>query len=366
MAGRGEDRSPYTWVIWGGLVAIAAALALGAVSVAWFGRDPTPLGLLVAVPFLAAALSSLTWTVLAGAVAVGVAAAVGDYDHRLGGRDMTAVLVGITAATVCAAVAASVKRRRIRQLRDSRTVADAVQQTLLRAPPDVVGDVYVVAHYESAARAAQVGGDVYEVLETPFGVRALVGDARGKGLPAVRLASATVGAFREAAFQQEPLVAVASQLDASLSRQAGAEDFVTAVLVQIDAAGADTVVCGHPPPLLISGGEVQVLRPDEHSLPLGLGVRPTCQRVQFGPGDRILLYTDGVSEARRRNRFFDLTGEVTRLDAEAPEEFLRQLQRRLSRWTRRRSHDDVAMLLLQRASGDNGGSGLAALDASMH
>jgi len=333
---------------WGGLLATVIAVGIGAISMAWFGRDPTILGLEAATPFVAAALSNTAWTVFAGAVAMSVVASVGDYDHRLGERDVDALLVGVLVATVTAALAAAVRRRRIRQLRDSRTVAEVVQQTLLRTPPPAIDDVLIAAHYDSAARAAQVGGDVYEVMSTPYGLRALLGDVRGKGLPAVRLASATVGAFREACFQQETLLGLAEQLDASLSRQAGPEDFVTAVIVQVEADAVGIVACGHPPPFLIRGGNVEVLRPDAHSLPLGLGVAPSCQRVPFAPGDRLLLYTDGVSEARRRRKFFDLAGEAARLDEDDPAEFLRRLARRLARWSRRSGSDDVAMLVLQR------------------
>jgi hypothetical protein len=64
--------------------------------------------------------------------------------------------------------------------------------------------------------------------------------------------------------------------------------------------------CGHPAPLLVRGGRTTALDPPEPAPPLGLGPRPELLRLTLALGDRILLYTDGVSEARARGAFFPL------------------------------------------------------------
>jgi phosphoserine phosphatase RsbU/P len=80
-------------------------------------------------------------------------------------------------------------------------------------------------------------------------VRLLVGDVRGKGLDAVRLAGVVLGSFRDAAQDRPDLAQVAAALDRSVTRAIGLEDFVTAVLVQVATDGSAIVLnCGHPAP----------------------------------------------------------------------------------------------------------------------
>lgn len=332
----------------GGLLAVAVAVGVGALNLSAGDRSPTVLGLLAVVPFLAASLSGVPTTFVSGVVAVCVALMFGDYDHALWSRDLIVIVAGVAAATVTATGSAAVKRHRLRQLRNTRAVADVVQRTLLRPVPAVVDDVIVAAHYGSATRGAQVGGDLFEVLSTPYGLRALIGDVRGKGLPAVHLASVALGAFREWCYQIPSMHALAEQLDVSIARNAAPEDFVTGALVQIDGVDAEIVNCGHPAPVLMSRGRVRLVEPREISLPLGLGVTAQPERLAFAAGDRLVLFTDGVSEARRHGRFFDVAGELRGLDELVGAELVRRLHRRLARFTRHRLTDDVAILVLQR------------------
>ncbi len=113
--------------------------------------------------------------------------------------------------------------------------------------------------YLAAAAEARVGGDLYEVTRTQFGIRLIVGDVRGKGLDAVEIAADVLGVFREVAHEVYTLAEVARRIDASLARRPAAplEEFVTAVLAEIDpAAGSLTIYnCGHPPPLVLSPAE---------------------------------------------------------------------------------------------------------------
>ena len=335
------------WAALGVWLAVMVALGVAALNLFVTDRTPAVLGLLAVVPFLAASLSGVTGTFVSGGVAVGIAVMVGDYDNAVWTRDLVVIVSGVAAATVTATLFAAVKLRRVRQLRNTRAVADVVQQTLLRPVPPTVDQVTVAARYASATRGAQVGGDIYEVLSTPYGLRAFIADVKGKGLPAVHLASVTLGAFREWCYQAPTLAALAEQLDASIARNAGPEEFVTAVLVQIDGADMEIVNCGHPAPLLLTGAGVTPVDPPAVSLPLGLGVTATPQRLTFTASDRLLLFTDGVSEARRRDRFFDVAAELQSAATAEADELVRRLHRRLEKFTRRRLTDDISMLLLQ-------------------
>jgi serine phosphatase RsbU (regulator of sigma subunit) len=179
-------------------------------------------------------------------------------------------------------------------------VADAAQRAILAQPPARTGPVALSARYLSAAIEAQVGGDLYEVVRGPSCVRLLVGDVRGKGLSAVRTATVVLGEFRAAAAGTGDVASVARQIDSRiLPYLLDAEDFVTGVLVDIEHDGCFTVVsCGHPAPVLLTAeGTVEAVELD-HSPPLGLGVDPVVARGKLAPGDRLLLFTDGLIEAR--------------------------------------------------------------------
>lgn len=348
IARAGEVTESGRRAAWGVLLGAVTSIALAALDGSLTGRNITVLGLLAVVPFLASTVSTPAGTFLAGAIAGTTATLMGDYARVNWSRPLLAVLAGIAASTIIATMTAGLRSRRLRQLRHTRAVADVVQTALLRPLPDDLDDIRVAAHYSSATHGAQVGGDVYEVVTTPYGVRAFVGDVRGKGLPAVHLASATLGAFREWAYQAPTLVDLAAQLDASVARNADSEEFVTAVLVQLDGDDVQLINCGHPAPLLIADGELHTVEPAATSLPFGLGVTAAAQQVRFVAGDRLLLYTDGVTDARRRGKYFDVAVEVSRLPHADPDTFVRQLHRRLVKFTRRRLSDDVAILLLER------------------
>ena len=84
---------------------------------------------------------------------------------------------------------------------DTRSLSVALlATTLLRPVPRRAGRVALAVRYLSAAEDSVVGGDFYDVAVTPYGVRLVVGDVKGKGLEAVQLAATVLGSFRQAAF----------------------------------------------------------------------------------------------------------------------------------------------------------------------
>ncbi|MGW2074251.1 hypothetical protein ACWCPK_38435 [Streptomyces sp. NPDC001953] len=75
-------------------------------------------------------------------------------------------------------------------------MAETAQRVLLRPLPRHLEDIDVEVLYQAAAAQARIGGDFYEAMQTPHGVRLIIGDVRGKGLPAVEVASAILSTFR--------------------------------------------------------------------------------------------------------------------------------------------------------------------------
>ncbi|WKX69251.1 PP2C family protein-serine/threonine phosphatase [Streptomyces sp. XD-27] len=314
--------------------------------------------LLPAAPALAAAMWPVLPTVLLGTVCLLLMIGLGIVFPGLG-TWWTAG--GIVAVTVAAAYGSHVRLQREQTLFQVRLVADAAQQVVLSPMPRRFGDVEIEALYLAAAAEASIGGDFYEVVDTKYGVRLLIGDVRGKGLPAVGSAAAMVNSFREAAYDEADLVNVARRLEASSTRYNAAfppegmmERFATALLVEIPHGGGSIGVlnCGHPPPLVLNRGELRALEPTTPSPLLNLaeliGDHYSVDTFGFAPGDLLLLYTDGVAEARDRDgEFFPVAAWLRRQPPGCPRELLNALHHDLLHYSRGRLDDDIAALAVR-------------------
>jgi hypothetical protein len=306
------------------------------------------LGLLVAAPFLAAAFASWRSVLVLGGGLIAVAAAWGAYLGPGWTRGLLVQLAALTLATCAAAAVGTLRDRTTRRMVTLSRLADVAQQAVLRPMAPQVGGLSVAVRYVSASAEADIGGDLYEAVETPYGTRLIVGDVRGKGLDAVRLASTVLGTYRHVAYERADLRAVVSDLDRAVSRSVGYEDFVTAAIVE-ERGGTLTVVnCGHPPPLLLRRGEVILLDPPTPAPPLGFlpVVQPRVERLE--PGDRLLLYTDGLAEARRDGEFFPVRERAwSILGHGTVEDGLTSLESALSAWVRGNLEDDIALVLVE-------------------
>jgi serine phosphatase RsbU (regulator of sigma subunit) len=177
------------------------------------------------------------------------------------------------------------------------------------------------------------GGDIYDVMATPFGVRLLIGDVMGTGLAANQTGLCVLNAWRELACTEPSLAGIAVRLHALITRSEHPDRFVTALLVNFPVTAqreeppaetadpdpacgswAEIVCCGHPPPLLLRDGSAVFIEPYA-APPLGLLdlADGWCKAslILVGEGDQLLLYTDGVSEARDgAGRFFPLAEQT--------------------------------------------------------
>ncbi|MFS4093720.1 PP2C family protein-serine/threonine phosphatase [Streptomyces sp. AF1A] len=316
------------------------------------------LPLLAAGPALAASTNGPRGVLCVGvlAVSMGVALAV---RHAAPAREPAAVVSALLAVTAASGLASALRGRRERVLAAVRSVAEAAQHALLQPVPDTVGPFRVAVRYSAAAAEARIGGDLYALVSTPYGIRLIVGDVRGKGLPAVGTAALVLGVFREAACDEPDLLSVVARIERSLARNLGPDDFVTAVVAGYTRTGhLEIVNCGHAPPLLISAsGAVRAVDPDHPAPPLGLralsGQAPHLQRLPFAVGDQLLLYTDGVTEARDHTRaFYPLAEGVARHVCNDPARTVCALHDELLEHVGGRLHDDAALLLLRKQTED--------------
>lgn len=268
-----------------------------------------------------------------GIVGIGVTAMVmhetlvylhGTFDWQ---RD-TANQVTLAAVTALAVGLNRSLRLQYASASRARYAAEVAQRAVLPTPPRRLGDLRIAARYVPAEDMALIGGDLFVVQETPFGVRAMVGDVRGKGLSAVAAVSVDIGAFRFAADHSPDLPALSQAMEEALLREGRrregldeTEGFTTALLVQFSADLDEVQIVnrGHPAPLLLrADGRARLLVPEEEAPPLGLTAlgtwRSPVETHPFPPGAMLLCYTDGVTEARDHGgTFYDPVDRISRM-----------------------------------------------------
>ncbi|MGW3495665.1 PP2C family protein-serine/threonine phosphatase [Streptomyces sp. NPDC001020] len=308
---------------WFRCLPVAVLLAAVVIDLAWPEFRTFPL--LAAVSVIAAPMLSLAWTIASGVAAC----LVGALQVLRGGETLSTPsdFVGFATIGVLTVVAAFLNRMfasEREQLRTSRQVAEAVQRAVLPNMPDRVRGLAVATRYQAAQEEALIGGDLYALHDTPYGLRMVIGDVRGKGMQAVTMVNTLLGSFHAMALHLPDLPDVVRGVEAQLqdvkSRQTDAtyEDFVTAIVVEIspDHSVLRMANRGHPAPLMVHEGKVTVLEPEEPSLPLGLGdlAGPDVpvDEFEWPPGATLVMFTDGIIEARDRNgTFFDPVPPLT-------------------------------------------------------
>ncbi|WP_330335104.1 serine/threonine-protein phosphatase [Streptomyces sp. NBC_00536] len=316
-----------------------------------------------AAPLVAAPLFALGATVLTGVLASLAVVALHVHNGTTWKGEALTELVTVLTVSGLAVLINRVVRRSGAQLASARGIAEAAQRAVLPTPADRIGGLHIAARYEAAEADAFIGGDLYAVQDTPYGVRLAVGDVRGKGLGAVEAVAVVLGAFREAAEQEAALEGVARRLERALAREGNRRDsldavegFTTCVLAEIPrGTGALRIVNrGHPEPLLLGpDGSLAVLHPAEAALPLGMGELGSwpdrAEEWDFPAGATLLLYTDGLNEARdRAGEFYDPPARLRGRIFPGPEEVLDALITDVRHHTGGGATDDMALLAVAR------------------
>jgi len=334
----------------------AAVVLLAVVSAVEILTGPSAdfVGVFAAVPFLAAIFAFWQTILAVGALATVVGMVFVGATGKVDVAGLVNIL-GIILATGIAAVVATIRQRQADRIAELQRLAAVAQQAVLRPVGPQVGALALAGRYISATAAADIGGDLYEALDTPYGVRIIIGDVRGKGLDAVRLASIVLGSYRHVAYERADLKQMVTDLDRAVARSVGDEDFVTAAMVE-ERGGTLTIVnCGHPAPLLLRRGLVIPLEPPAPAPPLGFMPEVKARVERLEPGDRLLLFTVGLGEARRDGEFFPTADRAWRLLGHGTVgDGLASLETALIDWVHGRLEDDIALVLLEYTGPDDG------------
>ncbi|MEV8226936.1 PP2C family protein-serine/threonine phosphatase [Streptomyces sp. NPDC079167] len=327
------------------------------------GNDLPLIPLMVVLPALASVFCTVRQTT---AVAVWVTlVVVGSRIASTGAFWDVVFLIGFTAlASALGVVACAARIRHATEVARLRSAAVALQRQILRPLPVVTRQICAHGLYEPIEEDRFVGGDIYEVVQSPHGARVIIGDVQGKGLPAIGAGFAALGAFREAAVREPELTAVADAVEDAVVRhnafsaETGEDErFVTALLLGFDGGERVRAVnCGHLPPRLLCDGEASAVTLRRTSVPLGMadlsGDARAAEWIAFPPDSALLVLTDGVTEARDGTGAFYPLDERLRLWAgREPDQVLEALQADLERFSGGVRRDDIAVLILSRPPG---------------
>jgi serine phosphatase RsbU (regulator of sigma subunit) len=232
-------------------------------------------------------------------------------------------------------------------------MAEYLQKALLPEIRQVPGfEVDVI--YRSASELAQVGGDFYDLVPLPGGrAMIVVGDVCGKGVAAAKRMAAVRLTLRALAADDLCAGKWLTEANRRLAAVDAKGDFVTVALIVLDPAGGrlEYSLAGHPPPYLVSSGGVRLLE-GAVGVPVGVFTDSayTTGEERLSPGDVLILYTDGLSEARRE---YDLFG-TTALPAEAETLLLRpfageaaRLMEAATTFSQGNLRDDTVVMLLK-------------------
>ena len=313
-------------------------------------------GLLVVVPIVVAYERRWKWAAMSALLSAVVIATNLFGRSRVPLDDLLVRLGGVTLAAAFGIYAAIDLAAREHSLAHTKAAAEAAQRAILPVVPEQLGPYRFATLYRSSAEESLVGGDFYKVIRSPWGTRLIIGDVEGKGLGAVSMSSLVLGCFREWAPRTPTLDDLVQVLDQRVLDYEERSAFVTAVVGNL---GPDLMlelaVCGHQHPLLSRDRRWSTLAPERCSTPLGLGAKPTVQRVHLQPGDRLLLYTDGLTETRSADgRWVALEDVVATYGSDPLATALDTVAARLTE--RGKLLDDLAMLLIEVAPDAQAGS----------
>ncbi len=241
---------------------------------------------------------------------------------------------------------------------------DVLQKALAPRSPSVGAGYNTASRYVSAYKGQRAGGDFYDVFPTAHGtVAVIIGDVSGNGFEAVALAAGTRSTVRAFAYELPSAGEALSRANTVLYPQQPWGSFVTVSLALIDPP-TGRIACasaGHPPAAILrTTGVVNFQAIGCPPLGIEADMRPDEQEMMLLPGDKIVFYTDGISEARRGGSLFGTEG-IERVLKEhgglGVADLLEKLLAEAGEWANGYLKDDAAIIVVERAAEFAGGRG---------
>jgi phosphoserine phosphatase RsbU/P len=231
-------------------------------------------------------------------------------DSRFASRDISSVSNDILRAIATEAASLVENARLVQAEEASRrdqqelAIAASIQQRLMAVTIPEVPFAKLAGRNLSCK---EIGGDFFDAVNTEEGLAVVLADVSGKGVSAALLASTLQGMIYSQLTAGMQLTQIVAAVNAFFTHKHISEKYVTMVIARVRKDGdLEYVNCGHVPPLLVCNREA--IRPVHGNLPVGLIAEATYEsdRYQLHPGDRLILVTDGVTEAENaQGDFFD-------------------------------------------------------------
>lgn len=294
--------------------------------------------------------------VVEGSTRIGVLAITPGSADPSPGLIERATLLGVLAGLAAAALirvsdAADVRRSQAMSLPAS------MQWDLLPPPSRRLPRAIIAGMLEPAY---EVAGDAFDYAQAAGTLHFAIIDGMGHGISSTVLTGLAVGAYRHARRDGTPLPDIHQAIDRALTSYYTDYSFATGILATLTTAtGRLQWTCaGHPPPLLLRGRNVTGELDCTATLPFGLGTAaPSIAATDLEPQDAVLLYTDGVTEARTPDgELFGLARLTDLLEREAasgqpPDELVRRLVRAVLDHQAGGLRDDATLLLVKWTGG---------------
>lgn len=246
--------------------------------------------------------------------------------------------------------AISLAMENVRLYHAEHEIAETLQEAMLTMPDSLPGVSF--GHlYESATEATRVGGDFYDLFELEHGrIGIVIGDVAGKGLGAAALTGLVKSSIKAYAFEGMFPAGVMAKTNNVITRTTSGAVLVTALFAILDKAGGQLTYCcaGHLPAMVQKlDGTVIELEPGAPVIGVFVDAAFNDSSVILNPGERLILYTDGIIEARRQGKFFGEAGLMRSIKKHAKEP-IEQLPpaifKEVSKFTGGALADDVALL----------------------
>ncbi len=231
-------------------------------------------------------------------------------DSRFASRDISKVSGDILHVVATEAASLIENARLVQAEEESRryqqelAIAASIQQRLMAV---TIPEVPFARLAGKNVSCKEIGGDFFDAVNTDDGLAIVLADVAGKGVSAALLASTLQGMIYSQLVAGTPLTEIAGSANRFLSSKHIGEKYATVIVARLRRDGElEFVNCGHIPPLLICGNEV--IRPSHGNLPIGLlaDAEYASDHFSLHHGDRLVLVTDGVTEAENEGgEFFE-------------------------------------------------------------
>lgn len=192
-------------------------------------------------------------------------------------------------------------------------IAETLQRSFLPSVPPMVGNFEIADKYSPALKEAEVGGDFYDIIIlSPTRIALVIADVSGKGLNAAVYTAMIKYMLRAYSVLDISISEIIEKLNAALYKYLDGKAFITLFYGVLDVEKEDLtyVNAGHELPLLFGENRGICMSLNSTGIALGIisDIEYRTERIQFIPGDVLLMYTDGATDVRRGREFLGMEG----------------------------------------------------------